>query len=564
MQSVGARRGRSKEHSSAISDNGVDGSVTDRDASTYSLRCNPIEPMMAQQSPSIGFNRVTSAGARGSSSFDRSSVAADLGISEDCAPRHSDHSGSGEFSRSGSWPGVIPDDLEHMFDCTLNLTNIKRTLEPKDHRPYSDQRSSRFVESVSRTFNKRSEVTSPRRAVAALMGLQAPKDKSGLQWEHFIRALRIKRWSQMLVNAQKRESPESVTDTAEDETGDNLVRRNCSFVEVVNDASAAKGLDKLVGPQASRSLRPVTTSTQYARFRPRSVGNGAERRVRSSARRIYEESTPPAIVRAGHRPGMDAVNYGLVRIREAGSSVQVYDCVEKETGRMLSVKLISRDHSAAALYEHLCEHGHPNFVTIVQILEDKNLFYILMDFNNTVCLREFYHDSHPRTFTEELIRSIVKQLLAALAYIHRKGMVVAGLSMESVIIHKTTDGELVAKISNLDRVCPVMPEQVNSIQDNAFDAPEVADGVITYSSDMWSLGVLLYTLAEGRPPFKPFTAKSYVRRAAAVRGSRLTFASEAWMDAPRMRDFCLRCLQPDHRHRVSSAMEAFIHPWIRE
>ncbi|GBE60102.1 kinase domain containing protein [Babesia ovata] len=564
MQGIRTRKGRSREHAAAIGENGVDGSMTERDASTCAVRCNPLEPLVPQRAPSIGFNRLSSASMRGSSSFERSMVAADLGVSEDCAPRHSDHSGTGEFSRSGSWPGVIPDDLEHMFDCTLNLTNIRRTLEPKDHRPYSDQRSSRFVEAVSRTFSKRSERASPKSAVAALMGLQPPKDKKGSQWEHLIRALRVKRWSQVLASASRQESPESVSDTAEDEAGDKLGKRTCAIVDGVNDPASAKGLDKRFGPQVNRNLRPITATTQYARFRPRSIGKDAKRRLRSSARRIYEESTPPAIVRAGHRDGLDAVNYGLVRIREAGGSVQVYDCVEKETGRMLSVKLIPRDHAAAELYEHLCENGHANFVKIVQVLEDKKLFYILMDFNNTVYLREFYHDSHPRTFTESLIRSIVKHLLNALAYIHRRGMVVAGLSMDSVIIHKTTNGEVVAKISNLDDVCTTTCRHVYNTQENALEAPEVGDGLLTCSSDMWSLGVLLYTLAEGRPPYKQFTSKSYAKRAAAVRGARLTFAAEAWIDAPRMKDFCLRCLQPDHRQRVASAMEAFIHPWIRE
>ncbi|ORM39508.1 putative serine/threonine-protein kinase fhkD [Babesia sp. Xinjiang] len=558
VQGLRPRRAGSKDYATALPETNETGQA-ERDMSSLAVMCNTLDGSTAQQTAAMGMSRLPSTGGRRSSLFEIGQIA-DIPVADEYVGRSKDFSATNEIVRSGSWPDMGSEDLENMFDCTLNFRNIGTTLEPKEQRYNSIQLSSRCVDASIRTCSRQTVGSSPRQHAIVSVRVHSSRSKKGSQWMHLIRELRFKRWTQILTETLRQEAYDAAFNKVTEKPNDNVARHACTIVGIVCDTPNTKRLDK----RFDASVRPQNIAKQYARFRPRSVAHDKAQRSQPYLRTGSNEFAPSAIVRRGHRDDVDAINYVLIRMRETGGTVQVYDCVEKDTGRALSLKLIARDHAATEIYEQLCDNEHANFVRVVQILEDNQLFYILMDFKDAVYLSEFYQDCHPNTFKAPLIASIVKQLLAALAYIHRKGMVLAGLNMDCIAIQKMRDGKVLAKISNIDNICTSGCEAPEDLRTSIFQAPEIGEGIITTAADMWSIGVMLYMLVEGKPPFKSFNTNYYVELKAIIQATRLSFASQRWNDSPGMKDFCIRCLNGDYEKRISSAMEAFIHQWISE
>lgn len=538
---------RGSEHMASISQLLSDIGSFDRIAPALSVRRNAVESSSLQQVMSNGNEGVSNYGMHGDSFVDAQTATATI-MRDNDMEKNGSALESFELPRSGSLPGGILENLESLLDCTLNVTNNRRALESKDSAHLSMQRTSRFVEVMSHTSTRRNRTQSSTR-----IG-DSSKELNTARWMMFIRELRQKKFEELLSKNVNRDVS---SDLLADEGKPSHINQG-----TMRGSSVSREIDVHLQISDETVFRSLSKSRQYARFRPRSVVRSNKNRPLTPIGRASIELTSYSIFNKTNRASEDATNYGLVRIRETGAHRQVYDCVEKETGRKLSVKLISKDHLAAVMYKQLCKVPHKNIERIVQVLEDKRLLYILMDFNNSQYLRDFYYNSQPRTLTHQIIRTIVKDILEALAFLHKKGIVHGGIDMDSITIHRLKDRGILTKLANVDTVYTTKCQLKEQPLERICDAPEKADGVVTCSSDLWNLGILLYTLCEGRSPYRRFTLKKNTDKLTNLSPSDVTFTSDQWIKSPGMKDFCLRCLQPNHSCRITSAMEGLIHYWF--
>ena len=92
-----------------------------------------------------------------------------------------------------------------------------------------------------------------------------------------------------------------------------------------------------------------------------------------------------------------------------------------------------------------------------------------------------------------------------------------------------------------------------------YIAPEVLRRKYDKSCDLWSIGVVAYTLLCGYPPFKGANRDEI--HSSVLRG-RYHFPSKEWKGVSReARDFIRRLLQIDPRKRMT-VEEALNHPWL--
>ncbi|NWR38474.1 MYLK protein, partial [Tachuris rubrigastra] len=94
-----------------------------------------------------------------------------------------------------------------------------------------------------------------------------------------------------------------------------------------------------------------------------------------------------------------------------------------------------------------------------------------------------------------------------------------------------------------------------------FMAPEVvAFEPVSFSTDMWSVGVICYILLSGESPFQGDTDMETLSN---ITAARWDFEEETFSEiSPQAKDFISQLLQKDPRHRLPSA-GALLHPWLQ-
>lgn len=189
-------------------------------------------------------------------------------------------------------------------------------------------------------------------------------------------------------------------------------------------------------------------------------------------------------------------------------------CIHKATGRPYAVKIISRKCDAQQEINLLraCQ-GHPNIVTFQEVFYDEAHTYIVLELLDGGELLKRIRQK--QRFTEAEAASIMRNLVSAVHYMHKKGCVHRDLKPENLIF-KGGNTEDAIKIVDFGfaRMVPdgsgdgSMKTPCFTLQ---YAAPEVlrqasqqGAGAQGYDKtcDWWSLGVIMYTMLSGRAPFQ--------------------------------------------------------------
>lgn len=115
---------------------------------------------------------------------------------------------------------------------------------------------------------------------------------------------------------------------------------------------------------------------------------------------------------------------------------------------------------------------------------------------DAICEQEFYKENDARR--------VMFSITNALKYMHSHGVMHRDLKPENLIlVNNNIDTDL--KLIDFGFVCrcgPNVPKECAVVGTPGYVAPEMLFGT-PYSSevDMWSLGVILYVLLAGMPPF---------------------------------------------------------------
>ena len=101
-----------------------------------------------------------------------------------------------------------------------------------------------------------------------------------------------------------------------------------------------------------------------------------------------------------------------------------------------------------------------------------------------------------KPFSERATRHVIKQVLPALAFLHKNQIIHRDIKLENIVMKVTNDG-CVAKLADFGFSEPVSSDQRTAqiIGSRGYFAPEVVrcESYGT-ASDIWSLGCLIYTM----------------------------------------------------------------------
>lgn len=179
--------------------------------------------------------------------------------------------------------------------------------------------------------------------------------------------------------------------------------------------------------------------------------------------------------------------------------------------------------------------GHKNIVKLHEVVQDSAHTYLVFELLKGGELLERIRKRD--RFTEAEASRIMKQLVSALSFLHGRGIVHRDLKPENLLF---TDSSDQADIKIVDFGFARIIDQNEAMKTPCFTleyaAPEVLRQAASRGSDgydencdLWSLGVVLYTMLSGRAPFhagsRDESAASVMKR---IRGGQFDFSDEAW------------------------------------
>jgi serine/threonine protein kinase len=192
-----------------------------------------------------------------------------------------------------------------------------------------------------------------------------------------------------------------------------------------------------------------------------------------------------------------------------GGMAEVYRARDRLLGRPVALKVLfpelSVDRSFVERFRREAQAAanlsHPNIVPVFDWGEDAGAYYIVMEFVDGQPLSAILRSSGP--LPPERSVPIATDVASALAYAHRRGVVHRDVKPGNILITEDSTVKVtdfgIARAVNADESLT----QTGAVMGTAtYFSPEQAQGIgVDGRSDIYSLGVVMFEMATGRPPF---------------------------------------------------------------
>uniref|UniRef100_A0A668VZV3 MAP/microtubule affinity-regulating kinase 3 n=1 Tax=Oreochromis aureus TaxID=47969 RepID=A0A668VZV3_OREAU len=199
-------------------------------------------------------------------------------------------------------------------------------------------------------------------------------------------------------------------------------------------------------------------------------------------------------------------NYRLLKTIGKGNFAKVKLARHILTGREVAIKIIDKTQLNPTSLQKVFREvrimktlNHPNIVQLFEVIETEKTLYLIMEYASGGEVFD-YLVAHGR-MKEKEARAKFRQIVSAVHYCHQKNIVHRDLKAENLLLDADSNikiadfgfsNEFMAG-NKLDTFCGSPPYAAPELfQGKKYDGPEV---------DIWSLGVILYTLVSGSLPF---------------------------------------------------------------
>ena len=301
-------------------------------------------------------------------------------------------------------------------------------------------------------------------------------------------------------------------------------------------------------------------------------------------------------------------HYSFGKVLGEGSFGKVLRATCRRTNVQYAAKIMKRasQHESARYQlikneiEILSQIRHPQILRIHELLRDDDNYYIVSEYLRGGQLFEYMQtrfeqqqeeedmlasdkeidtsqSSYLGRLDEEEARSIAIQLLQALQFLHTKNIVHRDVKPENILLksHKTDsiDVKLIdfgfaaycqlqepqKKQQGASKATPKLTEILGS---PLYMAPEiVSKQSYDHKVDVWSAGVVIFSILSGRLPFFGNQKEEVYR---AICEDNIEFAGEQWQGISKeAKDFLKMALSKDPKQRPSST-QILEHPWLRK
>ena len=224
------------------------------------------------------------------------------------------------------------------------------------------------------------------------------------------------------------------------------------------------------------------------------------------------------------------------RLLGKGGFAKCYEFINQETEHSSAAKIIPKkslvkSRAKQKLISEIKIHKslhHTNIVAFEHYFEDSENVYLLIE----ICLNQTLNEllKRRKKLTELEVQCYAVQIIKALKYLHNHRVIHRDLKLGNLFISdkmeiKVGDFGLATKLEfdgERKRTVCGTPNYI---------APEILEGKTghSYEVDIWSLGVIMYTLIIGKPPFETNNVKETYKR---IKIGNYTFPEHAVISEP--------------------------------
>uniref|UniRef100_A0A674DQZ0 non-specific serine/threonine protein kinase n=1 Tax=Salmo trutta TaxID=8032 RepID=A0A674DQZ0_SALTR len=263
-----------------------------------------------------------------------------------------------------------------------------------------------------------------------------------------------------------------------------------------------------------------------------------------------------------------------------GAYARVQTCINLITNKEYAVKIIEKrpGHSRSRVFREVemlyqCQ-GHRNILELVEFFEEEDKFYLVFEMlRGGSVLAHIHRRQH---FSEQEACVVVQDIASALDFLHNKG------KRPPISPVKICDFDLGSGIKLNSDSSPIStPELLTPCGSAEYMAPEVVEAFSEEATnydkrcDLWSLGVILYILLSGYPPFvgrcgsdcgwdmgEPcHTCQNTLFES--IQEGKYEFPEKDWAHiSSSAKDLISKLLVRDAKNRLSAG-QVLQHPWVQ-
>lgn len=248
-----------------------------------------------------------------------------------------------------------------------------------------------------------------------------------------------------------------------------------------------------------------------------------------------------------------------------GAHAKVRRCRLKRAGPLRACKTFAKDRVDRAEVSRHVQHlaslqagsGQAHIMRLFEVFEDRQAIHLVLE----LCMGGDLYDRLGLLglFSESEAAQLFEQMLTAVAHIHAHGLVHRDLKLESWLL--TDASKLDLRLGAFNWCVPVAPGQstYGKVGSPYYIAPEMLEGSYNHQVDLWSLGVVLFMLLSGNPPFEGQDQEDILD---AIRAANLSFDARCWVAvSTEARDLVTQLLTISPTQRPSAA-EALNASWL--
>ena len=198
--------------------------------------------------------------------------------------------------------------------------------------------------------------------------------------------------------------------------------------------------------------------------------------------------------------------YEIIESIGTGGMADVYKALDHMLNRFVAIKIMKREYSEDTTFvtkfkaeaQNAAGFSHPNIVSIYDVGQEEDLYYIVMELVEGITLKHYIE--RKKTMTVREATSIAIQISMGLEAAHNHHIVHRDIKPQNVMISKEGKAKItdfgIAKATGEKTTEDVLMGSIH------YTAPELiqgGDGDV--KSDIYSLGITIYEMLTGHVPF---------------------------------------------------------------